>query len=108
MVAVEQAQGALDGRAIQVGQTRVLAARVRPGKDADGDPVLLVRIILSNPANDAETWPTEDIVGIRRAIRDALEQADPGPQLPWVISFEPENAMALDPDDAAGEIHIDF
>jgi hypothetical protein len=104
----EKVQEALDEREITVGQTRMLAARVRPGEDADGEPVLFVRLILSNPPEGAETWPTEDIAMIRRGIREVIEQSEPGPLLPWVISFEPQDAVELDLDDSVGEVQIDF
>jgi hypothetical protein len=107
MTTAEKVQEVLDHE-IVVGQTRLLGARVRFGEDSDGEPVLFVRFILSNPPEGLETWPTEDINAIRRNTRDAIVNADAGLLVPWVISFEPEAAVEIDPDDATGEVHIDF
>jgi len=108
MTTAEKVQEALETHEIVVGETRMLGARVRFGHDADGDPVLFVALVLSNPPEGNETWPTQDLVELRRGIRESIEQAEPGPMLPWVISFEPQDAVELEPDDSTGQVQIDF
>lgn len=93
---------------LQIGQTRIVAARVRLGEDWSGEAALLVKLMLSDPPVGRDTWPIEDIMGIRRAIRALVTRADPELKVPWVISFLPESPDELDPEDLQDAIEIDF
>lgn len=107
MATVERVEEALR-EPPQVGGTRILAARVRLGEDSNGDKALFVKLMLSDPAPGHETWPADDLTKIRRAIRDVITAADPELKVPWVISFVPESAGDLEPEDTHGEVQIDF
>jgi hypothetical protein len=90
------------------GRTRIVGVRVRYGEDSDGDPALFVKLMLSDPPAGMDTWPVEDVWELRRAVRDVITGLEPQPNVAWFISFVPESAEELEPDDLAGEVEIDL
>jgi hypothetical protein len=98
MAVMEQLPNELRDRA--AGKTRVMDVRIEPSEDSTGESAIVVRIILSDPPSNAETWPVEDLWELRAVVRDVVAELDPAPQLPWFIAFEPENPGEVDATEA--------
>jgi len=105
---VEQIRDVLNGRGIVVGKTRVVSVRTSLSQDANGEDVVIVKLVLSDPPAGEETWPIEDLWEIRRMTNSAIREVDPDLKIPWAVSFEPENPGELDPEDTKHEIQIDL
>jgi hypothetical protein len=85
----------LSGR--EVHATRVERVDILRGTDADGNPALFVRLTLTEPPAGEETWPSDDVLRLRRLVRDALLRMLHDDALRWYVSF----------DSAAAEITTD-
>lgn len=85
-------------RGREVHATRVERVHIARGADADGNPALFVQLTLTEPPAGSETWPSNDVLRLRRLVRDALLrmlQEDTR----WYVSFESDAAeIASDTD----------
>jgi hypothetical protein len=105
---LERINDALIDRGLVVGQTQVIAVRTRLRADPGGDDAIIIKLVLADPPDNLETWPVEDLWAIREMTSAVIREVDPDGMVPWVISFESEDAGDLDTDDSAGEVQIDL
>ena len=91
-------------RDVHVGDTRILRAMLRLGRDADGEPAYFLELLLTNPPVDDGTWPVEDVWELRNAVRNVLLHRNL--DLPWFLSFAPEDEGELEPDDVRESVDV--
>ena len=83
----------------KVHATQVQQVDITRGTDGEGNPALFVRLTLSEPPEGAETWPSDDVLRLRRLVRDAVLRMLHDEALRWYVSFESEAAeVATDTD----------
>jgi hypothetical protein len=104
MATVEKLPDALRDRT--AGATRVIEARAHVGEDSEGRTALFVTLVLSNPAGD--TWPVDDLWELRRGVQSVIAEVDPDLDLPWFVTFEPENAEQQETDDTREQVDADY
>jgi hypothetical protein len=108
MTTVEALSEALHNEHVVAGGTAIVGSRVHLGEDSGGGSAMFVEVTLSNPPHGQETWPVEDIWQLRRTLRDVIshvyEVFPSDEKLPWFISFVPEDAGELDPEDTAEQL----
>ncbi|MGI8575722.1 MAG: hypothetical protein ACR2MA_10380 [Egibacteraceae bacterium] len=51
------------------GNVRPLDVSADIAEDRDGIPAINLTVVLTDPAGNADTWPLEDILPLRRAVR---------------------------------------
>ncbi len=71
------------------GITRIVAAHTTPGTDATGDPATHLHLTLTDPHGD--TWPIDDIIALRRAVRTTANTLNTGPV---VVHLRPATSEA--------------
>jgi hypothetical protein len=71
-----------------VGNLRVVSVHVLRGEDSEGQPALFIEPTLTDPPEEAGTWPVDDIWQLRRLVRDALNGLE-GIDLPWFVFAVP-------------------
>lgn len=82
------------------GKTRINGVRVDVREDSSERPALFVVLVLSDPPADAETWPVDDLWGLRRIVRDTMTELEPDlPEMPWYVVFESRDHEVLDAGD---------
>jgi hypothetical protein len=89
----------------EVGSTRVVSVHVRRGEDSEGQPALFVELTLTDPPEEAGTWPVDDIWQLRRLVRDAVSGLE-GIDLPWFVFFQPEHPGELEPSDVGEQLSV--
>lgn len=101
MVVTEQLPDKL--RDQYAGRTKVKDVRVDLRDDSSEQKALFVVLLLSDPPAGEESWPIDDLWDLRRitqeAIADITKQLDPDWEMPWFVSFEPQNPELLSEDD---------
>ncbi len=80
----------LSGRRIHT--TQVQHVKITRGVDADGNPALFVRLTLTDPPHGAATWPSDDVLKLRRLVREAVLPMLQDDAVPWYVSFDTEAA----------------
>lgn len=65
------------------GETKVLDVEATLSLDEAGEPVLRLIVTLSDPEEDAETWPTDDVVALKRRVRGIAWEENP--ELPFAL-----------------------
>lgn len=99
MAVMEQIPDALKQlKGQEAGKTRVKAVRAEEREDSSGQCALFIVLVLSDPAKDQDTWPVDDLWGLRSKVRQAVVDAGTIAE-PWFVVFEPENQGELDSDD---------
>jgi hypothetical protein len=86
----EAVKAELSGRRVHA--TGVESVSITRGVDADGNPALFVHLTLTEPPEGAATWPSDDVVRLRRLVRDALLRMLHEDTLRWYVSFDTEAA----------------
>jgi hypothetical protein len=104
MATIEKLPDALRDRT--AGKTRVIAARTNVGEDSEGRPALFITLVLSDPPG--ETWPVDDLWALRRDVQSIIAEVDPSLELPWFMTFEPENAEQQETDDTHEQVEADY
>lgn len=101
MVVTEQLPEKLRDR--YAGQTKVKDVKVEFREDSSEEPAVFLILVLSDPPAGAETWPIDDLWELRRITREVISnlkaQLEPNWEMPWFVSFEPENPELLADDD---------
>lgn len=92
---------------LRAAATHVVDARLEEREDSSGRPALFVVLVLADPPAGKPTWPVDDVIRIRRMVRDRLEERAPELDVPWFVEFESEHPDVLDPADASDQIEID-
>ncbi|MEA2267292.1 MAG: hypothetical protein QOE27_2875, partial [Solirubrobacteraceae bacterium] len=84
------------------GSIRVVDVAGELTTDQDGDSVLRLRLILSDPRDDA-TWPLDDVDTLQQEAERLAREADA--ELPYVVTeLYPESP---DPDEETGDGSVD-
>lgn len=81
---------ALQGRKVRA--TQVQRVEITRGADSDGNPALFVHLTLTEPPEGAATWPSDDVLRLRRLVREALLRMLHDDALRWYVSFDSETA----------------
>ena len=85
------------------GQTKITDVKVEFREDSSEEPAVFFVLVLSDPPAGTETWPIDDLWELRRITRqvvaDLVAQWEPSWEMPWFVSFEPENPELLSDDD---------
>lgn len=85
------------------GGTLVRDVKVEFRDDSSDQEALFVILVLSDPPAGADTWPVDDLWELRRLTREAIaditKKLDPQWEMPWFVSFEPQNPELLADDD---------
>lgn len=101
MVVTEQLPGKL--RDQHAGGTKVRDVKVEFRDDSSEQEALFVVLVLSDPPPGQESWPIDDLWDLRRITRETIaditKRLDPNWEMPWFVSFEPENPELLSDDD---------
>jgi hypothetical protein len=101
MVVTEQLPEKLRDR--NAGKTLVKDVKVDFREDSSEQEALFVVLVLSDPPAGNESWPIDDLWALRRitqeTIADLTKRFDPDWEMPWFVSFEPENPELLSEDD---------
>jgi hypothetical protein len=85
------------------GSIRVVDVAGELTTDQDGDSVLRLRLILSDPVDENGTWPLDDVDALQQEADRLARQAPI--ELPYVVTeFYPESP---DPDEDAGAAPLD-
>jgi len=90
------------------GDTAVRDVRVEVREDAFGEDALMVILVLSDPPDDQESWPVDDLRALRRRLREVLAPRLDEIGMPWYVMFEPEHPDLEDEfADAQGQFQVD-
>lgn len=100
MATVERLPPALKDKS--VGATIIKDVRAEIREDSSDRLALFVVLVLSDPPKGLDTWPVDDLWGLRREVRKAVAQRLPELDMPWFVVFEPEHPDLPDDDEALG------
>jgi hypothetical protein len=78
------------------GTTKVIDARLEVKPDANGESALFIEVTLSDPSG--ETWPTEDVLSIRRKVLEVARRIPPL-ELPIYLNASPETDIPQEGDE---------
>ncbi len=92
---------------VAAGDTKVKDALLRFDDDSVGAPALFVELILSNPPAEQGTWPVDDRRDLRRKVREKMSEVAPDLELPWFVTFQPEDAEPLALADRGEQVDVD-
>jgi hypothetical protein len=85
------------------GRTKIKDVKVDFRDDSSEQQALFVVLVLSDPPAGEESWPIDDLWDLRRITRETIaditRRLDPDWEMPWFVSFEPENPELLFDDD---------
>jgi hypothetical protein len=87
---------------VEAGSARVVATRAELRHDEEAEPFVLLVVYLAPPSQGQETWPVDDVFGVRQRIRDNVDSSIVDvPVTISVTSDEPDDKDETNP--AAGE-----
>ena len=66
----------------------VVAVEYDIAEDRDGVPSVYLSVVLSDPPAGADTWPLDDLLSLRRAVRAKANAM--GLEAPFYLWFTPE------------------
>ncbi|MHB1469785.1 MAG: hypothetical protein ACYCSI_02540 [Solirubrobacteraceae bacterium] len=92
---------------LQARDTRVVDARWDERDDSSGRPAVFIALVLADPPPGSSTWPIEDVMQLKRAVRDELFDKEPEFDRPWFVELEPEHPGELDPEDVSARSELD-
>lgn len=73
----------------RAGAVEVRSATGHLSADEDGEPLLRFSLTVSDPPENQETWPLEDVQAIRLHVQSLASEADA--ELPYaIVSLQPE------------------
>jgi hypothetical protein len=89
----------------RVGTTEVKSIRAERREDSSGERALFFVLVLSDPPQDQDTWPVDNLWELRARVQGAVASTDI--EEPWFVVFEPEHPEELDSDDLGEQLDAD-